>query len=138
MPDRITRTYWLRWPRWRTRAEAGPNWRLFRGLDFVLLVVALTGVLGSGIGLSLVAGWYMLGMPVVIWRRCLRRRHQDCAARGHHPYKPNPEVDEWACEWCAMPLSVHDPRWVATSVAQAASDFRSAQRVSQARYSDRR
>lgn len=139
MTDRVTRTYWWRIPRWRTRYEPGANWRLFRARDFVALFVVLlvSPVQGADWLPDVAALWYFVLFPVVLWRR-VRRRRTACEQRGHQPYRPNPEAGEWVCEWCMSPLNVRDPQYVATSVAHAVSEVEAARRVSQARYSDRR
>lgn len=140
MSDRITRTstFWLRWPRWRSRTwiERPTRWALFRVRDFVplFLFFLLVPAPAPNWLAWVLAIFYFVVYPV-LWFRRLRQRRRWCESHAHTPWRP---VDEWECIYCGTELHVGtDPAVVATSVARAASDAKLAHRR-QSYYSDRR
>lgn len=131
-----TFNFWTWWPRWRTYSygpHAPVNWLWFKWYDFapLVLVLALADPNGSPeVIFALMAAWYFIAFPAVLWRR-LRARRRFCESTyGHTAYKPLDEVDEWECVYCGTPLNMADPYVAASAVGQAAR--------SQAYWSDRR
>jgi hypothetical protein len=143
MTPRHTRSYvlWFPfWPLWHhwTRYDKPVNLLLFRWFDFLplALVLAFVPVTAPEWVPAVVAAWYFGVFPLLVIWRAHRRAHW-CEKHGHTPYRPIPEVDEWECAYCATPLDMSSPQFVATSVAAAASEVNLARR-GQAFYSDRR
>lgn len=132
MPSpRITRGYYSRVPRWSTNYPSRFNWTLLRPLDVVPLAVVLLFV-------NAFSEWFTPLLIVAIAWLCVRlarrllKRQRWCAEHGHHPYRPVPEVAEYRCWYCDLPLDGPGP-----TEAETAADT-VAKAVPQSRWSDRR
>jgi hypothetical protein len=127
---RVTRTWLLRIPKYRTSYPEPTNWTLFALLDFVPLAVCCVFVnawwFDFGFVLSVAWMWIRLS-------RRKRRRARFCADHGHDPYRPVPERAAWKCWHCDQDLDVSGVMEVPRS---AESD--ELRRRSQSYYSDRR
>jgi hypothetical protein len=130
--ERVTRTYRLRVPRYRTGYPERTNWFAVKAVDVLPLVVIAAKMPLNGGGLWTAA--LMLSIVWLVGRVAVRawRRGGECDRRGwHEPYRPVEHLAVFECWHCGTPLS-GDSGVVADAVAASVG------RERQAAHSDRR
>lgn len=140
--DRVTRRAYTGVPVYTTNYRQPADWRFWRFWDVTPLIAAIVWIGSTTAAVTTLQTWVLVA--TIFWAafrlsRRLGRRGRECEARGHVPYRPIREVNEWKCWHCSQWLDMDDDELIFGAMRDAVDDVEAARgKVPQSRYSDRR